>query len=206
MVAERAGEPFELVEALEVEFDAPVDERLFVFEPPAKERRRPASPIVGRDVSAIQASAEATFTVLVPEEVPEDWRLRCRLVEAREGSRLGGSVQLNYRTRSAHDGVRIIEAPADQPNDVQRTLERAPNWEIRTVGGQEVHVRRVGGSTQLWMTRGDTRVLMTSDSLSIEQVGDLASSMVPVPVQPGPDVVGQGPRSGPGALTGGTQH
>jgi len=179
------GAPFTEVKALELTVDEPLDPALFEFAPPEGEEVR--SPLdlrhVKSNVSIAEAQAAAPFTLMIPERVPESWHLRCSYVAERERPRTRPSVHLHYHSDSAHESLSISQGYASElgPEIDEEQFEKAQ------AGDRPVWIRKRDDTwpqAQLLMEHADTRIQMTSDSLSAEQLIALAAMLVPAPDTP----------------------
>jgi hypothetical protein len=177
------GEPFQVVEAIEVEFDAALDDALFVFAPPEGEEIRVAG-VHAREllahVSIPEAQAAARFTVLVPERVPSTWSVHCTYSGRSERPPSPPSVSIRYRSDSGHESLSLLLQPLDEarwPGDTA-------GWEQVQAGPYAVRVRGRGGGgpqSQLRLDHAGTSVLMLSDTLSRDQLVAIAALLVPAP-------------------------
>src|SRR5579884_603407 len=78
----RTGQPFRKITALSIALDQPIAPETFRFEPPAGEEIKAtrAGPRM-QNVTLIEAQQHTAFTVLMPDRVPENWQVQCRLIE-----------------------------------------------------------------------------------------------------------------------------
>jgi len=175
-------QPFNKLEALEVVFDEPLPESLFEFEPPPGEELRPAGSIhrVRRHLSIAEAQAAAPFTILIPREVPRGWQMRCTYFEGSERPQAPPSVAINYRSDAADEDVSISETTASGENP----LDRIADWKAANAGEHPVRVRgreEIFPHAQLLMQRDGTRILMSSRTLTAEDLIGLARLLDPAP-------------------------
>jgi outer membrane lipoprotein-sorting protein len=173
--------PFIEVEALELKLDEPIDQARFEFVPPEGEEVRSSLDLGHsmRSVSIAEAQAAAPFTVLIPQRVPPAWQVRCHYV----GEPDRPSVHLHYQSESAHESLNISQGYATDlaPEIDEQGFEEAQAGERRVwVRGRDQHFPQ----TQLYMDHEDTRILMTSESLTTDQLIALAAMLVPAPDAP----------------------
>jgi hypothetical protein len=176
-------EPFQAIEAIELEFDAALDDDLFVFVAPQGEEIREAG-VHTRELSAHasipEAQAAAPFTVLVPERVPSTWSVHCTYSGPSERPPAPASVSIRYRSDSGHESLSLLLQPVGEarwPGDTAR-------WEQAQAGPYTVRVwgRGEGGpQSQLRLDHEGTSVLMLSDTLSRDQLVAIAAMLVPAP-------------------------
>ncbi len=127
-----------------------------------------------------EAQEVAPFTVFVPALVPTDWRLHCTYVAASERPPRPPSVSLHYRSDSGHEGVSVRQSPADDTNPARDHAAANDGWEDVLRDGVAMRVRSAGGQAQLVCERNGTGVLMTSETLRVSQLQNLAAMLVPV--------------------------
>jgi hypothetical protein len=172
--------PFAEVSALELVLDEPLDPALFEFSPPEGEEVR--SPLdrhhTMRNVSIAEAQAAAPFTLMIPKRVPSGWHVRCHYVETERPS-----VHLHYHSDSAHESLNISQGYESElgPEIDEEAFGKAQAGE-RTVWVRPRDER--WSQAQLYMDAEDTRIQMTSDSLSADQLIALAAMLVPAPDAP----------------------
>jgi hypothetical protein len=175
--------PFSEVTALELRLDEPIDPALFEFAPPKGEVVRPPLQIQSRNVSIAEAQAAAPFTVLIPERVPSSWHVRCTYVEGSHRPEAQPSVHLHYHSDSAHEDLNISQGSVTDlgPEIDEEEFEKA------RAGKRTVWVRRRDErwpQAQLFTEHEGTRIQMTSQSLTAEQLITLAAILVPAPDTP----------------------
>src|SRR5947207_7268746 len=95
-------------------FDQPIPDETFRFEPPAREQiqSRWGEERV-EHVTLVDAQQRASFTVLMPDTVPANWQVQCRLIHGHESISLsqfptGGSNP--YRELGDGEGGRPSHA------------------------------------------------------------------------------------------------
>src|SRR6202012_2244154 len=93
VTAIRDGDPFHSITTLAIQFGQPIPDETFRLEPPAGEE------IHGirddhrvEDVTLVEAQQQTTFSVLMPDTVPADWQVRCRLI--RPSKRMPSPMQI----------------------------------------------------------------------------------------------------------------
>ena len=176
-----AGEPFKSIEVVELDLDHAIDDDVFVFHAPAGEEIRAPGPPrqLLRHISVSEAQAAAPFTLLIPERVPSSWTMECTYVGASDRPPSPPSVNIRYRSNSGHEGVNLHERGAG--DDVGHEGE---GWEQARAGEYSVEVLARGErspESQLRLQHEGTSVLMTSDTLSGEQLIGLAATLTPAP-------------------------
>jgi hypothetical protein len=176
------GEPFQVKEAVEIVFDEPIDPERFVFVAPSGERiHAPGDRGLHHErVPLVEAQQRATFTVLMPSEVPEGWRLRCHYIEAIERPPMTETVSLFYHSASGHESVSISQSAAAGIDPTFASLTGLEDWEAREGG---IHVRDPGGQAQAHLQWGGTFVFMSSDTLGVERLARLAANLIPAPYE-----------------------
>lgn len=174
------AEPFVVIEALEIAFDQPIDPERFVFVPPAGETVHSSRDqgVHLEHVTLVEAQQRAAFTVLMPREVPEDWRPRCLYVEEHKRPEVPETVTLLYHSDDGHQSVNISQTVAGDERREGQSLIEADDWDVRADG---VRVRAMGGQAQAWVERAGTCAFLSSDTLSSEELARLTESLVPAP-------------------------
>jgi hypothetical protein len=169
--------PFSEITALELTLDEPLDPVLFEFSPPEGEEVRAPLEIrhLKQNVSIAEAQAATPFTVMIPERVPSNWHVRCSFVDSERPS-----VHLHYHSDSAHESLNISQGHV---SDLGPEIDEE-EFEQARAGERTVWVRRRDErwpQAQLFMEHEGTRIQMTSDSLTAEQLIGLAAMLVPAP-------------------------
>jgi hypothetical protein len=178
------SEPFVAIEALAIAFDQPIDPERFVFVPPAGETVHNSRDLGVRlqHVTLVEAQQRAALTVLMPREVPEDWRPRCLYVEEHQRPEVPETVTLVYHSDNGHQSVNISQTVAGDERREGQSLIEADDWEVRVDG---VRVRAMGGQAQAWVEREGTMAFLSSDTLSSDELARLTESLVPAPDESG---------------------
>jgi hypothetical protein len=175
------GAPFSEVGALELTVNEPIDPALFEFVPPEGEEVKPRPRNVMRPVSIAEAQAAAPFTVMIPERVPSSWHVRCTYVEASGRPQSRPAVHIHYHSDSAHEDLNLTEGYESHLGP------HRDDFEETQAGERKVWVRRREENfpqAQLFTDEGDTRILMTSNSLTADQLIALATTLVSAPDKP----------------------
>jgi len=174
------SEPFIVIEALGIAFDQPIDPERFVFVPPAGETVHSSRDqgVRLQHVTLVEAQQRAEFTVLMPREVPEDWRPRCLYVAEHKRPQVPETVTLLYHSDDGHQSVNISQTLAGDERREGQSLIEADDWEVRADG---VRVRAMGGQAQTWVEREGTMAFLSSDTLSSEELARLTASLIPAP-------------------------
>ncbi|MDX6652402.1 MAG: hypothetical protein QOJ38_1183 [Solirubrobacterales bacterium] len=185
--ARRHGEAVQIHEATELVLDAPIDPERFVFEPPEGEEVQTFRDLAP-DVSQLplhEAVGKVPFTVYVPARVPDNWRLRASVFAARERPPIPAWITVWYSTEDASGEVHISETKID--DDHWRTITQSDDWhEIETGSGTTRAFRGPNDVEQALVMRrmGDTRVTLSSQSVGVETLIELAEALVPASKAP----------------------
>lgn len=175
------GEPFQVVEVTDIAFDEDLPEETFVFEAPDGSQPEPFEQHFVRHRMPISELVErAGFTVLAPERVPEDWRLDSHWMPARERPPMAEHVTLFYSSQDGTGSVAIsMSLPGDDDHEV---LLRGEGWQEMESGGTTFRMRprtRDWSQPQLYIEREGTAAMLTSDTLSNDELIMLALSLRP---------------------------
>lgn len=175
----RDGLPFQRTEAVEIAFDEPLEDDLFVFRAPPGESVRSPRERGGRPehVSIVEAQRRARFPVLMPETMPHGWELRCIYVGPSQRPDAGASVHLACTSPSGHEALSIRESAS---SEALRRVE-GTGWESLEQEGREFEVCSLGSRAQLRLERGGTAVHMSSSSLDVRQLARIAAALVEAP-------------------------
>ena len=173
-------EPFQRITAVEIAFDRLIPEKRFTFEPPAGEEIQPTRGHPPGRLTVRDAQQRAPFTVLIPDRIPSDWHVTCLFREASQRPPWPGSVALIYRSDDGHDGVSLSQFPAaDKPS----VMLADDNWEDVSRGGRAIRATRRDASSeaQAQLEHGDTFVILTSPTLTRDELATIAASLKPAP-------------------------
>ena len=173
---------FQRITTLAVAFDQPIAEEIFQFEPPAGEqiRSRWGEELV-EHVTLVQAQQRAPFTVLMPDTVPANWQVQCRLIRPCDRPPSPMQIGLIYHSTDGHESVSLSQFRAGGANPY-RELGDGGNWEPVTRGGHEMRTRTARwAQAQVELERDGTFVHLMSDNLTRDQVLTIAAGLRPAP-------------------------
>ncbi len=186
VTAIRDEQPFQMITMLAAAFDRPIADATFRFKPPAGEQiqSRFGQERV-RNVTLVEAQQQAPFTVLMPDTVPANWQVRCRLILPSERPPSPTQVGLIYTSIDGHESISLSQFPAGGPNPY-RELGAGEGWETVTRDGLELKTRPARwGQAQVELERDGTFVHLMSDNLTRDQVVAIAASLRPAPTYAG---------------------
>jgi outer membrane lipoprotein-sorting protein len=180
--ARREGLPFELIEALTVEFDGEIAQERFVFEPPLGievRRLEDIAPDSGVAVPLHEAVHRVPFEVFIPDRVPSDWILTVMFAAGVEQLPSGAVVALMYRSQDATVSLSIHEMADDQSRELPpERIER---------DGVSMWLRQRSEEwpqSQVSLTLKGTAIELFSTELEAEALVKLATQLVPAPREP----------------------
>jgi hypothetical protein len=182
VAAIRDGQPFQRITTLAIGVNQPISETTFRFEPPAGEE---IEPLFGEDrvqhVTLIEAQQQTPFTVLMPDAVPSNWQVQCRLIKASQRPPSPTQIGVIYTSVDGHEGVSLTQTAADACNPFQH-MRDDENWEDVTRGGIPMRTRPARwGQAQVELEHHGTFVHLMSDNLTRDQVLSIAAGLRPAP-------------------------
>lgn len=189
-VAVRDGQPFHRITTAEIMFDHPIPEERFHFEPPAGEEIHtiggPARPQRLWRLSLPEAQQRAPFTVLIPDRIPANWHVLCVFLDAFPARPARpATVSLTYRSGDGHESVSLSESSAtDRPAGYEQ-LTSSDAWQDVERNGTVVRVTKPGAfwsQAQAHVERDGTFVVLSSETLSSDQLASLAAGLKPAPI------------------------
>jgi hypothetical protein len=152
------------------------------FEPPAGEQiqSRWGEERV-EHVTLVEAQQRAPFTVLMPDTVPANWQVQCRLIRPSERPPSPMQIGLIYCSTDGHESISLSQFPAGGSNPY-RELGDGEGWETITRAGIELNTRPARwGQAQVELERDGTFVHLMSDNLTRDQVLTIAAGLRPAP-------------------------
>lgn len=182
VTAFRDEQPFHRITTAAAAFGRPIADETFRFEPPAGEQiqSRWGEEWV-EHVTLVEAQQRAPFTVLMPDTVPGNWQVRCRLIRPSERSPSPMQIGLIYHSTDGHESISLSQFPAGGSNPY-RELGDGGGWETVTRGGIEMRTRPARwGQAQVELERDGTFVHLMSDNLTRDQVVRIAAGLRPAP-------------------------
>ncbi len=182
VTAIRDKQPFHRITTLAVAFDQPIADETFRFEPPAGEeiQSRWGEERV-EHVTLVEAQQRAPFTVLMPDTVPANWQVQCRLIRPSERPPSPTQIGLIYCSTDGHESISLSQFPAGGSTPY-RELGDGEGWETVTRGGIEMKTRPARwGQAQVELERDGTFVHVMSDNLTRDQVLTIAAGLRPAP-------------------------
>lgn len=178
--ARLAGEPFQVIEVVDLGVDEAIPPETFVFEAPDGEEPEPLDPMRHRFAMAISDIVEAaSFVVLVPAKVPPSWRLDSHYMPARERPPMAEGVTLFYRSDDATGSLTIGQS---RPANADHELLQGDGWEDFERDGVAFKLRprtRSWRQPQLYIEREGTAAMLISDTLTNDELIELALSLRP---------------------------
>jgi hypothetical protein len=174
--ARLGGEPFSIIEVLEIAFDESFPDDTFVFTPPPGVEVR--SVLKLRDLSLEEAVAAAPFAFWLPAE---DWEPTVAYAQTDDEPHVAPQVHLQY----LRNGVRIAQSPAGHPDAMSGfVFDGAGPWRELERGGRTMevqdHVERRPGA-QVRLVLEGTRVVVHSWSLDADALADVAAGLKRAP-------------------------
>jgi hypothetical protein len=182
VTAIRDGQPFQRITTLAVRFSQPIPDETFRFEPPAGEQ---IQSMWGEErvehVTLVEAQQRAPFTVLMPDTVPANWQVQCRLIRPSERPPSPMQIGLIYSSTDGHESISLSQFPAGGSNPY-RELGFGEGWETVTRGSIEMKTRPARwGQAQVELERDGTFVHLMSDNLTRDQLLRIADGLRPAP-------------------------
>jgi hypothetical protein len=181
--ARLGGEEFQVMEIEAIEFDAPIADAVFVFDPPAGTTVVTASePEPPRTGPLHEIAAAAPFTVWAPADMPAEWRLRASIWEPQDAC----LVNLHYDLRRpGGGGLSIVESRSGGPR--QGYNADAGGWRRETHDGRELDVLEPPGDGDfacVHLVLEGTRIELQGQQLGLETLIGVATALVPAPTEP----------------------
>jgi outer membrane lipoprotein-sorting protein len=178
------GQALQITEAAEIAFDTRLDPGLFRFEPPAGEElhRVDVARRIRHDVPIHEAVGAVPFTVYTLGDAPADWRLTVTVHAGLPRPLVHANVGLHYRSRDATAQVNVSQMAADTAEDYS-----LPEGEDVEHDGRPMRVRRRTEDwpqAQLSTTLGDTLVVMSSETLTADDLIELVTRLKPASSHP----------------------
>ena len=182
VAAIREGQPFQSITTLAAAFGQPIPEETFRFElPPGQEIQSVWGEERVEHVTLVEAQQRAPFTVLMPDAVPTNWQVECRLIRPSERPPSPMQIGLIYRSTDGHESISLSQFPAGGSNPY-RELGDGEGWETLTRAGIEMKTRPARwGQAQVEIERDGTFVHLMSDNLTRDQVIKIAAGLRPAP-------------------------
>jgi hypothetical protein len=182
VTAIREKQPFHRITTLAAAVNQPIPNETFRFEPPAGEQiqSRWGEERV-EHVTLVEAQQRAPFTVLMPDSVPANWQVQCRLIRPSERPPSPMQIGLIYHSTDGHESVSLSQFPAGGSNPY-RGLGGGEDWETVTRAGIEMNTRPARwGQAQVELELDSTFVHLMSDNLTRDQVLTIAAGLRPAP-------------------------
>jgi hypothetical protein len=182
VTAIRDQQPFHRITTLAIEFGRPIPDEIFRFEPPAGEEIRGTRELHRVEhVTLVEAQQQATFTVLMPDTVPADWQVKCRLVTASQRPPSPMQIGLIYTSVDGHESVSLTQMAASESGPHQQPGNEQ-DWESVTRDGTPMRTRPARwGQAQVELEHQGTFVHLMSDNLTRDQLLTIAAGLRAAP-------------------------
>ena len=180
----RVGEPFHKITTLAATFDRPIPDDTFRFQPPTGEPIQTRTWHESRveHVTLVEAQQRAPFTVLMPDTVPANWQVQCRLIRPSDRPPSPMQIGVIYTSTDGHESISLSQFPAGGANPYRELSHDDENWETVTREGVEMNTRPARwGQAQVELERDGTFVHLMSDNLTRDQVLTIAAGLRPAP-------------------------
>lgn len=180
--AVRSGESFRKITAVAITLDQPIAADTFRFAPPVGEEIQPTrgGPHM-QNVTLVEAQQQTAFTVLMPDRVPENWQVQCRLIEPSNRPPSPPLVVVMYHSTDGHESISIHERAADPARPYEGRADE-DGWEDLAHAGYAIKARPASwGQAQVLIERDGTSLYLMSDNLTRGQVVKIAVGMQPAP-------------------------
>jgi hypothetical protein len=176
------GEPFHRITTLAIRFDEPIAPEMFRFEPPeGEEVQATRSGSRARHVTLVEAQQQASFTVLMPDTVPDNWQVQCRLIEPSTRPESSEHIALHYNSTDVHESISITQMPAAGSNPY-KSIGNEADWEDVTRNERTIRTRPDSwGQAQAQLELDGTFVYLQSDNLTRDQLVAIAAGLRPAP-------------------------
>jgi hypothetical protein len=181
VTAVRDKQPFHKITTVAAAFDQPIPDETFRFQPPAGEQIQSRWGEEGIEhVTLVEAQQRAPFTVLMPNTVPANWQVQCRLVRPSDRPPSPMQIGLSYHSTDGHESISLSQFPAGGANPYRQLSDEG--WETVTRDGTEMKTRPARwGQAQVELERDGTFVHLMSDNLTRDQVLTIAAGLRPAP-------------------------
>jgi hypothetical protein len=182
VTAVRGGEPFHRIATLAISFNEAIEPQLFRFEPPEDEEIQPTrAGSRARHVTLVEAQQQTSFTVLMPDTVPDNWQVRCRLIEASNRPESSEQIALHYNSTDGHESISITQMPAAASNPY-KSIGNDEDWEDVIRNERVIRTRPASwGQAQAQLELDGTFVYLQSDNLIRDQLVNIAAGLRPAP-------------------------
>jgi hypothetical protein len=176
--------PFYAITTLAIGFDEPIPAETFIFKPPDGAQIRSHRDLFARPqfVPLAEALQRATFTLLVPDQLPTGWRQvpRCASIEA--SARFPASVVLFYNSDAGHQRFSIRQMAAAHASQSYRGVLGDESWHEVRRGETPIKIRPAGElQPQAHLTRDGTFAYLSSNNLTTDELATIAASLRPAP-------------------------
>ena len=183
VTAFRDKQPFHKITTLAIRFDEPIEAETFQFTPPDGEQiqlsqnhPRP------QHITVTEAQQRASFTVFVPDHVPEGWQLRCMFIEASARPPSPAQVALSYRSMDGHQSISISQVAAADRASHFGSMINDEDWQVVVHEGTSIKLSPAESpQAQANLERDGTLVFLTSNNLTCDQLAPIAVSLKPAP-------------------------
>jgi hypothetical protein len=179
----RDRQPFHTITTLAAEFDHHIPDDTFRFQPPTGEPIQTRSWQESRveHVTLVEAQQRAPFTILMPDTVPANWQVQCRLIRPSERPPSPMQIGVIYTSTDGHESISLSQFPAGGSNPYME-MGHGENWETVTRDGIAMKTRPAHwGQAQVELERDGTYVHLMSDNLTRDQVLTIAAGLRPAP-------------------------
>lgn len=183
VTAIRDEQPFHEISALAIDFDAPIPAETFQFRPPEGEEIRPTQARQQLQRTTLtEAQQRAPFKVLMPDRLPDTWRVHCVFMEASQRPPTPALVSLSCRSDDGHQSISVTQLAAADASRYYGSLLDDQNWQQVDSNGTSIRVAPVDSPhAQAHLERRGTFVFLVSDTLTRAELVSIAAGLRAVP-------------------------
>lgn len=182
----RDGEDFQRTTTTDITFDAPIPEELFRFETPVGEPiQGVGAPTAAESLSLSETQQRAPFTIMVLQELPATWRVRCLFLAGGGEPASPPQVSVLYRSNDGHQSLSLSQCSIADSMPEHKQVMADQRWETIVLHGRSVRLPKAhstGGQSRAHVQHLGTSVFLTSDTIARKDLASVAARLRPLDV------------------------
>jgi hypothetical protein len=138
---------------------------------------------MSQSLSLGETQQRAPFTIMVLQELPANWRVRCLFLAGSDQPALPPQLSVSYRSNDGHQSLSLSQCSVADPMPEHKQVMSDQRWETIVLHGRSVRVPKAhitGGQPRAHVEHLGTSVFLISDTIAREELASIAARLRPL--------------------------